>query len=45
MDTSFWQNVLLVILGLLQSVVNLFIWEKHQQPGSNPDQPDQAQTK
>lgn len=26
----FWQNILIVLIGLLQSMVNLVIWEKHQ---------------
>jgi hypothetical protein len=29
-STSFWQSVALFVLGLLQTVVNLVVWEKHQ---------------
>jgi hypothetical protein len=29
-STSFWQSVVIFVLGLLQTVVNLVVWEKHQ---------------
>lgn len=41
-NTSFWQNVVIVVIGLLQQMVALVIWEKHQ---AKPDPVDNMQNK
>lgn len=29
--TSFWQTILVILVGMLQQVVGLFVWERHKQ--------------
>ena len=39
-STTFWQSVLMALIAMLQSVVNLVIWEKHSKVDNAPGTED-----